>query len=87
MKPLRALSAACLLCVFGNTALAASDPAAPVLSEQQKRLAENQRAQKKVDQVFLSTGEMVTEYQTKLKIVDGLKVYNALLAKQHELVR
>ena len=82
MNFLRPLAALCLFCAINGSALAVDDPISPVLDEEQKRIGENQQAQKAVDQVHQKAGDLITEYQTKLKIVDGLKVYNALLAKQ-----
>lgn len=60
----------------------AQDPAAPLLAEEAERIGENQQAQRRVNQVHEQTQDLAAEYQAKLKIVDGLKVYNALLQKQ-----
>ena len=60
----------------------AQDPTAPVLNEEAGRIADNQKSQQQVNKVHQKTTDLVTEYQTKLKIVDGLKVYNTLLQRQ-----
>ena len=60
----------------------AQDPTAPVLKEEAGRIADNQKSQQQVNKVHQKTTDLVTEYQTKLKIVDGLKVYNTLLQRQ-----
>ena len=79
--PSRLVMAAALASLVGSTALA-QDPAGPVLAEEAGRIAENQQAQKQVDKVHEQTMDLASQYQNKLKIVDGLKVYNALLQKQ-----
>lgn len=63
-------------------ATAQTDPAAPVIKEEEARIEANQQAQQQVDKVYDKTTDLVTNYQNKLKIVDGLKVYNTLLARQ-----
>lgn len=73
-----------LLVMSGGATLAQKDPTASILAEEKARIGANQQAQKQVDQVHKKTGDLVSDYQNKLKIVDGLKVYNALLAKQLE---
>ena len=72
-----------LLALTGISSLA-QDPAAPVVREEQARISDNQRAQRQVDQVHQETVDLVTTYQNKLKIVEGLEVYNNMLARQLE---
>ncbi|MEM1411894.1 MAG: DUF3450 family protein, partial [Pseudomonadota bacterium] len=60
----------------------AQDPTAPILEEEASRIADNQAAQSQVDQVHANTMDLLAQYQTKLKVVDGLRVYNALLQDQ-----
>lgn len=60
----------------------AQDPVEPVLQEEAQRIAENQQAQRQVSDVHGDTLDLVNQYQVKLKAVDGLKVYNALLQDQ-----
>jgi Protein of unknown function (DUF3450) len=78
----RVLISAAIAGTLGIAQANAQDPTGPVLKEESARIAENQKAQQQVNRVHDKTVDLVTEYQTKLKIVDGLKVYNALLAKQ-----
>lgn len=82
MIPSRTFYAAGLLCALSAASLGQDDPTRPVLAEEQRRIGENQQAQRTVDKAYQGTTDLVNEYQTKLKIVDGLRVYNALLAKQ-----
>ena len=79
--PSRLFLAAAISGLLGGTALA-QDPTAPVIAEEAQRITENQKAQKQVDRVHEQTMDLASQYQNKLKIVDGLKVYNALLQKQ-----
>jgi Protein of unknown function (DUF3450) len=53
-----------------------------VIAAGQERLQQNQTAQEKVDQLHEQSGDLAEEYQTRLKEVEGLKVYNQILAKQ-----
>ena len=80
--PSRLLISTALVGTLGVGQALGQDPAAPVLKEESARIAENQKAQRQVDKVHEKTVDLVNAYQTKLKIVDGLKVYNALLQKQ-----
>ncbi len=82
MRQLSLVIAILLLSPIGH--VVAKDPTAPLLKEEQARIGSNQQAQKRVDQVHKKTGEMLSDFQNKLKVVDGLKVYNALLARQLE---
>jgi len=75
-----AMSAA-LTCLT-SFATVAQDPTGPVLQEEAERISDNQQAQKQVDRVQAKTMDLAGEYQNKLKIVDGLKIYNSLLQKQ-----
>ena len=82
---MKTYSRICIAVVFaaltGSVTLA-QDPAGPVLNEEAGRIADNQQAQKQVDKVHEETLDLASQYQNKLKVVDGLKVYNALLQKQ-----
>ena len=78
----RVLIGATAASALGIAQAIAQDPTGPVLKEESARIAENQKAQEQVNKVHEKTVDLVTQYQTKLKIVDGLKVYNALLQKQ-----
>lgn len=62
-------------------ALAQTQPDA-VIDEGRDRLEDNQRAQQQVDQVHSETRSLVDRYQSLLKVVDDLTVYNQLLARQ-----
>lgn len=58
------------------------DKSDELVSKGEVRLKENQQAQVKVDAVYEKTQDILEEYQTLLKVVDGLKVYNKILGKQ-----
>lgn len=60
----------------------AQDATRPIVNEGEQRLRENQAAQQTVDKVHEETRSLVEEYENLLKVVDGLKVYNQILAKQ-----
>lgn len=60
----------------------ATDPTAPVIKAEEARIEANQKSQQQVDKIYQKTTDLVSDYQNKLKIVDGLKVYNTLLARQ-----
>lgn len=53
-----------------------------VLQEGEKRVDENTAAQKNVDKLDDAKRDLAGEYAAAVKVVDGLKVYNALLQKQ-----
>jgi hypothetical protein len=78
--PFQALLAAVVVTTLGSAA--AQDPVEPVLQEEAQRIAENQQSQRQVSDVHSDTLDLVNQYQVKLKAVDGLKVYNALLQDQ-----
>lgn len=78
--PSRIFIAAAFAC--GANLVAAQDPVAPVIKEEESRIAANQKAQQQVNKVHEKTVDLAADYQTKLKIVDGLKVYNTLLQRQ-----
>ena len=60
----------------------AADKTDNVVQAGQSRLADNQNAQKAVDSIHEETRNIVEDYQSLLKVVDGLKVYNKILARQ-----
>ncbi len=78
--PLLALFAA--LVALSHGVAFAQDPVEPVLQEEAERISDNQQAQRQVSDVHGDTLDLVSQYQVKLKVVDGLKVYNALLQDQ-----
>jgi hypothetical protein len=83
-KYLATMTAVLLTSLSGLPGGMAQDPTAAVVKEEDRRITENQKAQLQVDRVHQETTELVSTYHSKLKIVDGLKVYNALLLRQIE---
>lgn len=70
------------LLVLAMSPALAQNPVEPVLEEEAGRLADNQAAQRSVDQVHEQTRDLANEFQARLKVVEGLKVYNTLLQDQ-----
>lgn len=62
----------------------AADLTAPVIREEEGRIKANQESQQQINRIHEKSTNLVSEYENKLKIVDGLKVYNTLLARQLE---
>ena len=74
MKNYRVTTTAVLLAsLLGLPSGMAQDPTSPVVKEEESRISENQKAQQQVDRVHQETTDLVSTYQAKLKIVDGLK--------------
>lgn len=72
-----------LICFMGfSTASAQEDPEADVLREGAARLGANQSSQQQIEGVHNQTRDLQAQYQNGLKVIDGLKVYNALLERQ-----
>lgn len=53
-----------------------------VLQEGENRADAGEQAQKQVDSVADQTEKLINDYRSVVKVVDGLKVYNALLQTQ-----
>lgn len=73
-----ALSALLAVSQFASS----QDSTQKIVNEGEVRLQENQKAQERVDALHEQTRDILEDYQTLLKVVDGLKVYNKILAKQ-----
>jgi hypothetical protein len=52
-----------------------------------ERTADGQQVQKKVDGLQADTRNLIDEYQSHLKLVEGLRMYNNMLQKQLEFQR
>ncbi|MDH3283085.1 MAG: DUF3450 domain-containing protein [Gammaproteobacteria bacterium] len=57
-------------------------PVEKIIGVEEVRSDENIKAQKQVERIDDAKRDLVAEYRTVIKIVDGLKVYNGLLEKQ-----
>lgn len=65
------------------TAIAfAQSPTDAIVDAGQNRLQSNQQAQESVDQLHSETRSLADQYQSLLKVVDDLKVYNTILGRQ-----
>jgi hypothetical protein len=53
-----------------------------VLKVSQAKAATGQKSQKKIDDLASETGDLLSDFKTVMKEVDGLRVYNARLEKQ-----
>ncbi len=74
-----------LICGFillHSAAAFSQDQSDQVIDKGRERLKQNQTAQQSVNQIHEQTLTIVEEFQSLLKVVDGLKVYNKILAKQ-----
>ena len=75
-----------------DEAPAVEEPAAPVSSTNTDeiidvglaRIEEGQQSQQTVDNISDQTDDLVSQYRTESKVVDGLKVYNTQLSRQIE---
>ena len=74
----RALFLACLLC---SSALA-QEQVREIEQEGIERTAEGRAVQKQVDRLHDQSRSLIDEYYAHLKLVDGLKLYNAMLQQQ-----
>jgi hypothetical protein len=52
-----------------------------------ERTAAGQQVQQKVDDLHANTRNLIDEYQSHLKLVEGLRMYNAMLQKQLQFQR
>jgi len=66
--------------LLGATAQANSVDA--VLTVGQAKTAAATKSQKSIDKLASETGDLLQDYKTVMKVVDGLRVYNARLEKQ-----
>lgn len=73
------MTSALLLASF--SALAA-DNVDQIISEGEQRVVEGAKAQKQIDELANQADDLLSEYKTITKIIDGLKIYNGLLEKQ-----
>ncbi len=81
----RALPRALVLATAAMAGLAGTASAATVqeiISAGQARAEAAKADQKRVEQVADQIEQLVVDYQTEAKVVDGLKVYNSLLQRQ-----
>ncbi len=76
------LSSAFIYAVAGLSTQAFAAGINEVLQEGESRADAGETAQKQVDSVADQTEKIVNDYRSVVKVVDGLKVYNALLQTQ-----
>ncbi len=65
-------------------AMSAADKVDDIVNTGVARAEEGKASQKRVDKIAASTDKIVSKYKRELKVIDGLKVYNALLNRQVE---
>ncbi|MEH6551832.1 MAG: DUF3450 domain-containing protein [Pseudomonadales bacterium] len=68
--------------VLGSATTAQADTLDNILKVGQANTKASQSSQKKVDKLADETGDLLQDYKTVLKQIEGLKVYNARLDKQ-----
>ena len=76
------LSSAFIYAVAGLSTQAFAASINEVLQEGEARADAGETAQKQVDSVADQTEKIINDYRSVVKVVDGLKVYNALLQTQ-----
>ncbi len=81
---LNKLASFLLACVLAVTAASAWAQATvdQIMSEGERRADAGAAEQKRVEQVADQTEDLLSKFTTVVKVVDGLKVYNALLQRQ-----
>ncbi|MBI2969862.1 MAG: DUF3450 domain-containing protein [Gammaproteobacteria bacterium] len=70
-----------LILSLGHTA-SAQDKVDQIVDTGTQRSEEANASQQRVDQIAESTDKIVAQYKRELKVIEGLKVYNALLQRQ-----
>ncbi len=60
----------------------AADKVGKIVSTGETRTNESAKSQKKINKTHDKTGDLLADYKSVLKIVEGLEVYNGLLQKQ-----
>lgn len=81
MKNLRKTICTCLTLLFLSGANA-EDSTDKIIESGKIRLDGNQKSQVEIDDIYLKTRNLLEDYHSLLKVVDGLKTYNKILAKQ-----
>ncbi|MGI9229314.1 MAG: DUF3450 domain-containing protein [Gammaproteobacteria bacterium] len=74
-----------ILALVLTSLVQAQDKVDGVVNAGVERNKESAASQKRVDTIATSTDKLVAQYKKELKVIDGLKVYNALLQRQLEL--
>lgn len=57
-------------------------PVGAVINVGERRVADAKKSQAKIDRLAAETGDLLQDYKTIMKQVDGLRIYNARLEKQ-----
>lgn len=65
-----------------NSQVFAQDAVDAIIEEGSQRNEAAKASQRRIDTTSNETGKVVSEYKRELKVIDGLKVYNALLQRQ-----
>lgn len=60
----------------------AADEVDAMAKQGEARIKEGQESQQQIDKLADQTGDLVSEYRTVIKMVEGLRIYNDLLQKQ-----
>lgn len=82
-RRLSTLSAMCLGSVFVLTAAHAQQQATDqIVEEGVERTSDAAASQRRINQTQAQTDDLLAEYKTEMKVVDGLIVYNTLLQRQ-----
>lgn len=72
----------CALLMLSLPSISYAEKTAEIVKEGEVRLEKNQQSQEQVDGLHKASRDLAEEYFSKLKVVEGLQIYNQLLAKQ-----
>jgi len=70
------------ICVGGSASLAAAQSIDPIVEVGKQRAVAAKASQAKIDRLADEAANLLSDYKTVMKQVDGLKVYNARLERQ-----
>jgi chromosome segregation ATPase len=70
------------ICVGGSASLAAAQSIDPIVEVGKQRAVAAKSSQAKIDRLADEAANLLSDYKTVMKQVDGLKVYNARLERQ-----
>ena len=70
------------VCIGSGVSMAGAQSIDPIIEVGKERTAAAKASQAKIDRLADETANLLTDYKTVMKQVDGLKVYNARLERQ-----
>ena len=70
------------ICIGGSASFALAQSIDPIVEVGKQRTSAAKASQAKIDRLADETANLLSDYKTVMKQVDGLKVYNARLERQ-----